>query len=95
MDDPLITAVLDNLRQAHGTGHGRGSPTSAFQMAGQIMDTCVDFYERQLKLNLEQPGASHKLPPTKVNVSGSIHDVFSNAIAQTASNPLQPDGLLD
>lgn len=95
MDDPLITAVLDKLRQAHGTGYGRGSPTSAFQMAGQIVDTCVGFYERQLKLNVEHSGALYKLPNTNVNVAGSIHDVFTNAIAQTVSNPLQPDSLLD
>ncbi|KAI9896792.1 hypothetical protein N3K66_007814 [Trichothecium roseum] len=78
VDDPLITAVLDNLRQAHGTGHGRGSPTSSFQMAGQIVDTCVGFYERQLKLNLKHSGESYKLPRANALKESSLYSRFAS-----------------
>ena len=82
MEDPLITAVLDNLGHANDTGVSRGAPDTAFQMARLIVDTCVGFYEREFRMKLEEQYG------WRMNWKGSVQDVFTNAIAQAVRAPV-------
>lgn len=84
VEDPLITAILDNLGHANDTGLDGGAPTTAFQMARLIVDTCVGFFDREFRMKLEDQHDWGK----PANWKGSVQDVFTNAIAKAVRTPV-------
>ncbi|KAI9147007.1 Vegetative incompatibility protein [Paramyrothecium foliicola] len=75
-DDSLFASVLDVVG---GTNGRRRGPSDTFQMSRIIVDACVSFFDREFKIKIDSE--SHGI---SAEWAGSIHDAFTNAIAQAA-----------